>query len=151
MDRISQLIEKFIQVSMGFSHDDPTRIDTLVLVLDQLVIEAQRVEFVFDESDYDDPPDFSYNKIREVVAPQFPDFGLYNTVPHVSDRIGQTEFGIGDAIDDIVDILLDLKRVEWRFRNTSLADALFDFQLSFRGHWGRHARDLQLYIHDIHG
>jgi hypothetical protein len=54
-------------------------------------------------------------------------------------------------MNDIVDILLDLKGVLWRFQNTSADDALWELTRSFKSHWGRHLRELQLYLHVLAG
>ena len=148
MPNIPNLIEKFVQIASETWPEDVSRVQALILVLDQLTTEVQTVEYDYDETDYDDPPGLAYDSLRNQIAPLFPEFGFYNTVIHVSEQVGQTEFGVGDAIDDLADILSDLKEVEWRYRNTSVADALFHFQLTYRNHWGRHARDLQLYMHD---
>lgn len=54
----------------------------------------------------------------------------------------------GEGRDDISDIVLDLKEVLWYFENTSKDNALWYFENSYKSHWGRHLRELQLYLHD---
>jgi hypothetical protein len=65
----------------------------------------------------------------------------------ITQDIGESKVLVGDGIDDIADILLDLKAVLWRFNNTSVDDALWDLKQSFQYHWGLHLRELQLYLH----
>ena len=67
---------------------------------------------------------------------------------NLSDSIENSDIIVGDAIDDICDIVGDLQEVLWCFENTSENDALWHYEINFRSHWGRHLRDLQLYLHD---
>jgi hypothetical protein len=66
----------------------------------------------------------------------------------LSKNISSTDCSVGDAIEDIADIVGDLKEVLWCFKHTSENDALWNFHNYFKIHWGRHLRDLQLYLHD---
>lgn len=65
----------------------------------------------------------------------------------VTKELGESKVLLGDGIDDIVDILLDLKGVLWRFSNTSVDDALWHLNQDYQYHWGLHLRNLQLYLH----
>jgi hypothetical protein len=73
--------------------------------------------------------------------------GYYNVPSSITKELGESKVLLGDGIDDIVDILLDLKGVLWRLDNTSVDDALWDLNQGFQYHWGLHLRDLQLYLH----
>jgi hypothetical protein len=53
---------------------------------------------------------------------------------------------IGDALDDLGDIILDMREVVWLADNIGLEDAHWSFRLQFF-HWGTHARDLLRYLH----
>jgi hypothetical protein len=53
----------------------------------------------------------------------------------------------GDAIDDLADIVQDLEEVIWRFENVGSEDGLWHFKSLYRMHWGRHLRELSLYLH----
>ena len=122
----------------------------LISALDKLAISTHQIEYVFDDTDYSDNSCFEYSEIRVKVENRFPDLGLYNIALDVCDKIGDTQIATGDAIDDITDITLDLLRIRWRFENTSKNDALWHYELLFRTHWGRHLRNLQLYLHDLY-
>lgn len=125
-------------------------LNELILALDRLAISSHEIEYKFDEADYTDNSNFEYSVIRQKVEKRFPNLGLYNIALDVSEKTGNSEIATSDAIDDITDITLDLLRVRWRFENTSINDALWHYELSFRSHWGRHLRDLQLYLHDLY-
>jgi len=73
-----------------------------------------------------DFPDFErpkYSNIRKNIESNFKDFGLYKLVIDHND----TDKGIGDAVDDLTDIILDLWEIKWRIETNSLADGLWYF------------------------
>jgi hypothetical protein len=67
-------------------------------------------------------------------------------------RISYDSFGVmcaalvGDAIDDITDIAVEMEEIEWRWKNTSEADALWHFRFGASRHWIDHMRQLQFYL-----
>lgn len=76
----------------------------------------------------------------------FPSLGLYHAAP-AGDVREEPECLIGDAVDDLVDILLDLREVLWFADRKEIENAYGQFLLSFRSHWGQHLRALQSYLH----
>jgi len=150
MERIHELIKQLNVVCCETGIEGHHRIEQLILTLDNLLVEAQQLNLEFDEREYPDPPKRNYAEIRAQIAPNFPKFGLYNCAAEIDGNIGESKLSVGDSIGDIVEILNDLYDISWRFENTSAGDALFYFELGFRSHWGRHARELQLYIHNYY-
>ena len=53
----------------------------------------------------------------------------------------------GDAIDDLADIAGDLEEVLRRFEHSGKNAGDWYFRMLFEIHWGRHLRELQLYLH----
>ena len=123
--------------------------DTLIAALDKLAMSLHELVIEFDESEYEEPPDLNYADIRTVVEKKFPELGLYNTAEHVSIDIGDSKLIVGEAVDDLADIIGDMLEVSWRFENTSEMDAMWHFENSFTLHWGRHLRDLQHYLFNL--
>lgn len=124
----------------------------LSLALDQLAIAVHFTDYTFDDRNFPDPEVREYATLRTIVSPRFRKLGYYNVALDVSDKIGETSLGVGDAIDDICDIARDLEEVRWRWENTSVEDALWHLEFGFGSHWGKHLRDLQLYLHALeHG
>lgn len=82
--------------------------------------------------------------LYQEVAGRFPDYGLYP----VSDPTASPEDAamMGDAIDDIADLTLDMREVVWLADHVGADDAHWSFRLHYF-HWGRHARELSLYLH----
>ncbi|MCG8336262.1 MAG: DUF5063 domain-containing protein [Proteobacteria bacterium] len=144
-------IENTIKHFLEFAQNEESPLEDLgelITILDSLAHLANSINFEFDETEYPEAPDTDFKLVREKVEKRFPNLGFYNTPVEVSDKISETELSVGDAIEDITDIVGDLLEVIWYFENTSRNDALWHFQVSFRSHWGRHLRELQLYLHD---
>ncbi len=142
-------IEKEVNefISFIFKKDEINDIDELIVQLDKLAVSLARVEYQFDEKDYPDSPRMEHDEIRKQVEKRFPSLGYYNTVFEVLE-VGESVSPItGDAIDDISDITQDLMEVSWCFQNTSENDALWHLENSYSTHWGRHLRNLQLYLY----
>lgn len=53
---------------------------------------------------------------------------------------------MGDATDDLTDIILDLLQIKWRIENNSPNDGLWYFQLIFASHTQQHIIDLLNYL-----
>lgn len=142
---VKESIEKFVEFVLN--NDSLEDLDELIVELDNLALLVSNVDFEFDKKDYPDSPKLDYVEIRRCVEARFPTLSFYNSAEGVESEIGKPTILVGDAIDDLTDIVRDLKEVLWCFKNTSNNDALWHFQTSFRSHWGRHLRELQLYLH----
>lgn len=116
----------------------------LKIALDRLALAVHLADYTSDEGE---APTKKYEEVREMVSPRFPDCGFYNVALDISTNIGEGELAVGDAIDDICDIAGDLEEVLWCWENTSIDDALWHFKESYGYHWGKHLRDLQLYLY----
>lgn len=123
--------------------------EALPYLLDQLAFAQHFVRFTFDESDYPDSPRRDQTALRQLVSRRFPNYGYYNVPDVVTKDIAESKCVVGDAIDDLLDICNDLLDVEWRWSNTSEADALWHFQNSYSSHWQAHLRGVQFYLHSL--
>ena len=109
------------------------------------------IDYKFDETNY---PDFDKTKphdIRQNVASNFKDYGFYKTVLDINDIDNLKENAIGDAIDDLSDIIMDLLEIKWRIENNSLADGLWFFELAFYSHSQQHILDLLNFMKQKNG
>ncbi len=104
------------------------------------------IEYEFDEKDYEDFDKQKYLNVRQNVESNFPDFGFYKVVLDIEDLANNDENGLGDAIDDLTDIILDLLEIKWRIENNSLEDGLWYFQFAFSSHFQQHILDLLNYM-----
>lgn len=119
----------------------------LRLALDRLALASHYTDAPFDRTEHPDPAVEAYAAFRARVEPLFPGLGWYNEVGELDERVGETSLVVGDAIDDLVDIAIDLQTVALRWETTSEEDALWHFGFGFRRHWGAHLRSLQRYLH----
>ena len=138
----SELAQGFINFVKTGEHDD---LELLSTWLDRLSAHYEHISFVFDETDYPDCPDQNYQSLRDLVSSKFPSLGYYYVATPI-EPTNDAEVTIGDAVDDVADILRDLVEVQWYFENTSVEYALWHYENSYKFHWSRHLRDLQSYL-----
>jgi hypothetical protein len=143
-DQIQTAIAEFIFLIESNSISPENRLVRLRRSLDQLALLQHDVSYAFDDRDYPDTPRKDYQTLRDIVSSRFQELGHYNVPASVTQRVAEAEMHVGDAIDDITDIALDLYDVQWRWGNTSVDDALWYFTNSYSTHWEEHLRDLQL-------
>ena len=145
-EEIKSTIDHFFWVVNSEMPSDSRELE-LQKALDKLAVSVHDATGYFDENSYRDPPRKEYPFLREQISPKFPDCGYYNVAHEISEKVAESSVSVGDAIDDICDIAGDLEEVLWRWENTSSDDALWHFRESYGWHWGKHLRDLQLYLH----
>jgi hypothetical protein len=141
---IRDAIEEFIALLENSAIPAEERMQRLRRSLDLLALLQHDVSYVFDERDYPDAPRKEHKAIRQVVSARFPGLGYYNIPSSVTQHIAESSMDVGDAIDDIGDIAIELYEVLWRLDHTSTDDALWYFANSYFTHWEHHVRELQL-------
>lgn len=104
------------------------------------------VDYKFDEKDYEEFDSQKFPNIRQNVESNFENFGFYKTILDINNFENHQEDAIGDAVDDLTDIIQDLLEVKWRIENNSLEDGLWFFKFIFRSHTQQHILDLLNYI-----
>lgn len=109
------------------------------------------IEYTFDKRNFPDFDKQQYSNVRKNIESNFPDFGLYKTIIDFDDLENKIDNAIGDAIDDLTDITLDLLEIKWRIETNSFADGLWYFQLIFYGHTQQHILDLLNYMKQKNG
>lgn len=100
------------------------------------------VEYEDDNHNY---PNFDKSKlpdIRSNIMSNFPYFGFYKSVVDMNDMTNFTDISLGDAVDDLNDIILELLEVKWRIENNNLNDGLYFFKFIFSAHIQQHLLDL---------
>ena len=105
-----------------------------------------QIVYKFDEVEYADFDISSFPNIRQNVCSNFTNFGFYKTNLDINDIDNLPDSSIGDAIDDLSDIIRDLLEIKWRIENNSQADGLWLFELIFRSHTQQHLLDLLNYM-----
>ena len=94
-----------------------------------------------------EPPTFDWPATYQLIASRFPSLGLYATSdPTTTDN----ENLVADAIDDLADIVGDLRKTIATYEEVGPDDGHWDFRFSYQSHWGAHLRRLALYLHVNH-
>ena len=109
------------------------------------------IKYKYDETDFPEFDKTEYSDIRQNVTSNFKDFGFYKTILDIEDIDNLKDNAIGDAIDDLTDIIIDLSEIKWRIENNSLADGLWFFELIFYAHTQQHILDLLNYMKQKNG
>ena len=147
---IEKRIKEFTDFALDGNHQKNSLQD-LIKKLDELPFLLYASEFEFDEKDYPDPPEINYQEIRKQIKLKFPKLGNYQKAEYDEYSLESTgELVVGDAIDGVTNIVIDLLEIEWFFQNTSESDALWHLDTSYRANWGKHLRELQLYLYWQH-
>lgn len=123
--------------------DDIPSDEALLAALDRLVFAYHDTPEVEPDTELEAPRSGGPALYKQVAA-RFANYGLYP----VSDPAASIEDaeGMGDAIDDLMDLTLDMREVVWLADQAGQNDAHWSFRLHYF-HWGRHARELSLYLH----
>jgi hypothetical protein len=143
---IRALVRRYLNIFDDIDRKAEEDAELLPVLLDQLAFAQHFMRFTFDPTEYPDSPRRDQAELRAIVSRRFPDFGFYNVPESVTKDISESKCMVADAIDDLLDIYNDLQDVEWRWSNTSEADALWHFEHSYSSHWQGHLRGLQFYI-----
>ncbi len=146
---IRALINEFAQLASMHAMSSIRDITSLEQALDALAFAYHFVgeyDDLIDDSE-NESPTTDYYRIREAVVTRFPSFGYYYVANPNSDLYQPAEILIADAVDDLTDIIQDLLEVEWYWSNTSENDALWHFRFGYENHWGKHLRELQVYLY----
>ena len=116
--------------------------EALLAALDRLVLAYHDTPEAGPDTELEAPRSGGPALYKQVAA-RFVNYGLYP----VSDPAASIEdaAGMGDAINDLMDLTLDMREVVWLADHAGQNDAHWSFRLNYY-HWGRHARELSLYL-----
>jgi len=109
------------------------------------------IQYIFDETDFPEFDNKEYSAISQNIRSNFSDYGFYKKNLDVIDIDNLKDNAIGDALDDLTDIILDLLEIKWRLENNSLADGIWFFELTFYTHTQQHILDLLNYMKQKNG
>lgn len=137
MSEVKIAVKRFLDLAiMGPSPIND--IKKLAMALDELAWLSHQIEFIFDETEYPEPPRFDSSETYTYASKWIPTDKEY----------GESSDLAFFAVIDFSEMIDDFIKVQWRFDNTSESDALFYYQLGYQSHWGHHMRSLQKFIHN---
>lgn len=94
----------------------------------------------------DDPQEIEYEGLRKNIEYNFKELGFYHTILNPQKVNNEPELAIGDAIDDLTEIIKDLKEV------ISLPDDnafLWLLHFNFNSHFKNHLINLISYLNEF--
>ncbi len=145
MKELIPIIDEIVKYGLQTNLDEKEKENFLAKNLVKIYNLSIDINYEFDETDYPDFDDEKFPNIRKNVESNFKDFGFYKIVLDINDMVND-KIGLGDAVDDLSDIIKDLLEVKWRIENNSLNDGLWFFDFIFNSHTEKHILDLLNYI-----
>lgn len=143
-EAIRQLIQ-VVEEGVGSTKENEKAV---VYLLDVIALNMHSIKSEGD-IEYGKIPESDTSAIQKLAGFRFPNWGYYNLPDDVTENIASTKIIVGDAIDDILDIVCDLKEVMWLYENEGEQKALFLLRESYDIHWQQHLRDLQFYLQNL--
>lgn len=95
------------------------------------------------EPSSEEPKPIEYEKLRKRIEINFQELGLYHTILNPHEITGEPELTAGDAIDDLTDIVKDLKEVMSLTDNNTF---LWQLRFNFNHHFKEHLVNLIYYL-----
>ena len=145
MQKLISTIDEIAKYGLG-QPEVFSKIDDLVKHLARLNTLYYDTASNFDNSDY---PGFENPEGKDVldnIRANFPDFGYYHILLNGPEIKDAAEIAVGDATDDLNDIIRDLMEVKWRLENNSEVDGLWFFRFIFKSHTQQHLLGLLEFI-----
>lgn len=145
-DGLRQTIQEYLDLCYASAPRSTAEAErALPLLLDRLALASNEPAPPDEASAEVEAPDLEYDAVRKQVGERFPNYGLYTD----ADTEPAAEPTVGDAIDDLCDIAIDLSEVAWLWDHAGELAGRWQFHFSFDTHWGAHLRSLQWYVHEI--
>ena len=120
-------------------------IDVLIYCLHLIGPEIPDIE----ESDLE-PPKSDYREVYEAIGKQYPNLGYYWAALDPIIKNGtEDKISVGDAIDDLADILIDLHEVQWFREHSGQRDALASLRWRYNSHLWMHLHSLRHYLEEV--
>lgn len=146
-------VSHFLDLVANGRDDEQENVKSLVVALDMLAwmqhVGRKPDAAPTDASDEEattGAPEWEYDKMRALVAQQFPSFGYYSTPANPADQNGEAEMLAGDAGADLANIACELYEIAWLFQHRSESEALRVFFDGYDERWRSLLRTLQWYI-----
>jgi hypothetical protein len=101
---INEIVKYGLQPSLAVADKEKLLERNLVKIYDQYF----DIEYKFDETTYREFDKSQLPDIRQNVESNFTNYGFYKTILDIEDIANLKDNAIGDAIDDLSDIIIDL-------------------------------------------
>lgn len=148
MNTLKQLVDRIVEFGTNEKLESINKVLELQKLLVEIYAKYLKLKTEFDDTDYKKPLSADYDEIRKIVTKHFPDFGWYYSTfrgYEVNENMGLVT---KDSIDDLTDIIKDLIEVQWRLKNNSEKDGLYQFKFLMKHHSEEHLVNLLKYLKD---
>jgi hypothetical protein len=139
-----EAIQEFLSVALEAI---PAELDALAPALDRLALAYSETPAGAPSEREEASPERDHTSLQHRIVARFPALGFYAVADPLT--VPPDPPTLGDAIDDIADIVIDLSEVLWRSATMGTDDARWYFKFSYESHWGRHLHELRSYIHAL--
>jgi len=151
LSKLKTLINRITEFGTKPNVESENKTDEIQILLVGLYSEYLNLKTDFDDSDFEEEPDFDYNQIRKNVESNFPEFGWYHSVWESHKISEDADLITGIAIDDLSNIIKDMLEIKWQFENTSQKYAEWCFKDIMRIHSEQHLVNFLKYLKDKKG
>ena len=151
MSELRNLINRITEFGTKPDVESENKTDEIQKLLVCLYAEYLSLIAYFDDSDFEEEPDFDYTQIRKNVESNFPEFGYYHSVWDSHKIVEDADLITGDAIDDLSDIIKDMLEIKWQLENTNQKYSEWCFKDIMRIHSEQHLVNLLKYLKDKNG
>lgn len=147
-EHLFDLIDEVVSLATDLGESDQDYVEaSLMARLDHLVIAIYQVS---PQSDFNADPvvdEADTQALRSVLSQRFPRWGTYNTVMSITDDMGDTDLALGNAIDDLTDIVGELLTVRTARHSLDESQAQWLLIDGYYNFWRGPLRSLQLFLH----
>ena len=147
---LTQLIERYLAFILSperIGEDTHVKTSSLIQILDELAIRTHDHSGIFVDDEGEDDSRLDYQDIYKTLTQHFTDYNYYNTVLDINELARTDNLAVGDSLDDLADMAVDLSEVLSVIQKFGEAEGQYAFVDSYRIHWGYHLRQLQIYLH----
>lgn len=147
MKELIHNINEIIKYGLNLNVNDTDKERNLEKSLVRIYNSYFDYSYEFDQSEYVDFDKSQFPNVLENIKSNFPDFGFYNIhLSLIETPSSSNNQALGDAVDDLHDIIFDLLEVKWRLENNSYDDGIWFFKFIFESHTKQHIIDLLNYL-----
>lgn len=135
---LEQLVERTVSMELD------TRLEHLTMALNRFELTILALELREPTDDRENGPDNSEARAKQ-VATAFPELGCYHSI-WMGPANEPEEADIGDAANDLAEILNDIDYALWAEGRTSWVDGVFEARFMYQAHTGYHIATLRAHL-----
>jgi hypothetical protein len=133
---------------LGYVRSGDANYRNLYGLLTKLELYTLRIDL---DSGFDINPEveyarLDYNDLRKELSKSFKDLSYYHSVLNLLKVHEKPDQAMGDAMDDLCDIVMDVTESEQAFLANDESNGLWSLRFSFDTHWAEHLIAIKAYL-----